>query len=77
MEVSAQLHAPAVLPPAVEPPITVVGPQGRSGRREEEQNLAPAGNRTLVVWLLACQIQQWLISYVNIWPGVLLCLRCI
>jgi hypothetical protein len=46
MEVSGDLHAPAALPPRKSPwyPLDrrLRGPQSRSGRCEEEKNLAPA-----------------------------------
>jgi hypothetical protein len=45
MEVSGQLHAPATLPPGIEPLVPigqeVDGPQSRSGRGGEEKNSQP------------------------------------
>jgi hypothetical protein len=58
MEVSCQLHAPAVSLSGKEPPSQcpldrkLDGPQSRSGRYGEEKNLASTGNRTPSVQLL-------------------------
>jgi hypothetical protein len=53
MEVSGQIHALVHLPPRKHPPKPTGQETGlaqsRSGRREEEKNLAPAGNPTPAV----------------------------
>jgi hypothetical protein len=60
MELSCQLHAPATLPLAKEPPVPIGyrrlgGPRSRSERDGEEKNLffAPAVSRTQNVGYVA------------------------
>jgi hypothetical protein len=64
MEENGQLHAPAALLPGKEPPESIGGPQGRSGRGGEEKVDDPVGNRTTIRKLEASSL-YWLSCYGN------------
>jgi hypothetical protein len=55
MEVSGQLHAPAVLPPEKEPLVPIGGSQSRSGRGGEENISQPLSGLELSIIQLVAQ----------------------